>query len=66
MKLITPIEFNNLRLPENISVKVYEACIDMFIGGKSIIDACEAREIKEDWEIRDLSNAIESIIKQLE
>lgn len=65
MKLLTRNEFNNLVLPENISVKAYEACLDIFIAGSLIIDACAAHGIKEDWEIRDLSKAIQDILKQV-
>lgn len=66
MKLLTPKEFNSLQFPENTSVKSYEACIDILIGGKSISAACETRHIIADWEIKDLTNIIEMINKQLE
>ncbi|MBA3695628.1 MAG: hypothetical protein H0W85_02415 [Methylotenera sp.] len=65
MKLLSPKEFNNLLLPENISVKAYEACIDIFITGNTILDVCIVHGIKEDEEIRNLSKAIQTILKQV-
>lgn len=63
LKLLTPAEFDSLKLPIKLSIKMSEACRHVFVNGESFTNAAKLCGLNEQREIENLFAAIHIINK---